>query len=558
MLYSNRPYFEEIVASLKTLNYIVEYRLLNAVNYGVPQNRERVIVVGHRGEFKWPDPDSRKMSVAEALGEMMHDAPPESKFLTQSMDTYVAKYEKASFCVRPRDLHPDAPARTLTCRNLAGATGDMHRIRLPDGRRRRLLLHEAARLQTFPNWFVFEGNETDRFNQVGNAVAPLFAFRLASSVRDYLNSSVRYGSGEITYRNLPDQLSLALRMNESEPSQIPELVKCPNKKAAVAQVINEALYILSRLGVPLEGISDRNRALMGMCFLAVADVRHSSAWSGAKAHDGKRALKSREIIQYLNQHFDENISSGSYDDIRRKHLVLPVAAGIVLRSANNPNAARNSPTRGYALETSCAVVIQTFGTGEWDAAMEDFLSTHETLAEQLSKERLLEQVPITLPSGLRLVFSPGAHNQLHKSVIEEFLPRYGNGAEVLYVGDTADKYLHLDDERLKALKFFEISHGELPDVIAYSVAKNWLYLIETVHSFGPISPTRLRELQSLTRECTAEIIYVTAFQDRSGFRKFAPQIAWETEVWIAKDPDHLIHFDGQRFLGPYPRPEAKA
>ena len=296
---------------------------------------------------------------------------------------------------------------------------------------------------------------------------------------------------------------------------------------------------------------------MAMCFLAVADVRKSSDWSAAKAHDGKRALKSRDIIQYLNQHFGENISSGSYDDIRRKHLVLPVAAGIVLRSANNPNAARNSPTRGYALDVSYAALIQTFGSGEWEAAVEDFLSTRETLTEQLAKARALEQVPITLPGGVHLIFSPGEHNQLHKAVIEEFLPRYGNGAEVLYVGDAADKYLHLDSERLKALKFFEISHGELPDIIAYSAAKNWLYLIEAVHSFGPISPTRLRELQKLTRECTAEIIYVTAFQDRAGFRKFAPQIAWETEVWIAQDPDHLIHFDGQRFLGPYPRPEAK-
>ena len=263
MLYSNRPYFEEIITALKALNYIVEYRLLNAVNYGVPQNRERIVVIGHRGEFRWPDPEKKKVTVAEALGEMMSQIPPESKFLTASMDVYVAKYEKASFCIRPRDLHPDAPARTLTCRNLAGATGDMHRIRLSDGRRRRLLLREAARLQTFPDWFMFEGNEADRFNQIGNAVAPLFALHLAKSVREYLNSSIRFKSGEIAYRNLPDQLALPLVMNESEPSRIPELLKSPDKKAAVGRVINEALYVLSRLGVPLDGISDRNRALTG-------------------------------------------------------------------------------------------------------------------------------------------------------------------------------------------------------------------------------------------------------------------------------------------------------
>lgn len=154
---------------------------------------------------------------------------------------------------------------------------------------------------------------------------------------------------------------------------------------------------------------------------------------------------------------------------------------------------------------------------------------------------------------LQLSLSPGAHNKLHKAIVEKFLPRYGHEAEVLYLGDAADKYLHLKGKRLKALKFFDISHGELPDIVAYSAKKNWLYLIEAVHSFGPISPTRLHELQKLTQKCTAKIIYVTAFDNRTTFRKFAPQIAWETEVWIAEDPDHLIHFDGQRFLGPYPR-----
>jgi len=119
------------------------------------------------------------------------------------------------------------------------------------------------------------------------------------------------------------------------------------------------------------------------------------------------------------------------------------------------------------------------------------------------------------------------------------------------VGDTADKFLCIEKAKLKALNFFELAHGELPDVVAYSKAKNWLYLIEAVHSSGPISPLRLLELQQLTVNCTADIVFVTAFLNRETFRKFAPDIAWETEVWIAANPDHLIHFDGERFLGPY-------
>jgi type II restriction enzyme len=120
-----------------------------------------------------------------------------------------------------------------------------------------------------------------------------------------------------------------------------------------------------------------------------------------------------------------------------------------------------------------------------------------------------------------------------------------------YVGDTANKFLHLEKERLEALQFFELSYGELPDIVAYSEQRNWLYLIEAVHSSGAISPVRLLELKKLTEQCTADIIFVTAFLDRNTFRQFAPDIAWETEVWIAEAPDHLIHFDGEKFLGPY-------
>ncbi|MGH7998536.1 MAG: DNA cytosine methyltransferase [Brasilonema sp.] len=208
LLYKNKWYLDEIVQTFQDLGFIVEWKLLNAVDFGVPQNRERLIVVGHKGNFKFPKLFDKKVSAGEALGDLAFLTPPESKFLTPSMDEYVAKYEKASFCKRPRDLHLDKPARTLTCRNLAGATGDMHRIKLPCGRRRRLFLREAARLQSFPDWFEFAGTQTSCFNQVGNAVPPLFAFHLAGSVRDYLQSSCRLSSSEIEEPQPPIQLSV--------------------------------------------------------------------------------------------------------------------------------------------------------------------------------------------------------------------------------------------------------------------------------------------------------------------------------------------------------------
>ncbi len=322
-----------------------------------------------------------------------------------------------------------------------------------------------------------------------------------------------------------------------------------SKKGEVQKLINHTLFILETFGIPLNN-TPRRLERMAIAFLAIADIKTIKEIKKAKnLSDHSYSLKTREVIEYVNTNFQEKISSGSYDDIRRKDLKLLVTAEIVLQSS--PNSATNDSTRGYGLNPRYAKLLETYFRKDWMSIVNSQLKGVKTLAEKLKRKRYLNQIPVILPSGKKLKFSIGLHNDLQKAIIENFLPRYGYGAKVLYLGDTSDKYLHLDKAGLKSLNFFEISHDKLPDIIAYSKDKNWLYLIEAVHSSGAISELRLLQLQELTKKCSADIIYITAFLDRTTFRKFIVEIAWETEVWIADNPDHLIHFNGDKFLGPY-------
>jgi len=314
----------------------------------------------------------------------------------------------------------------------------------------------------------------------------------------------------------------------------------------VQKIINEALDILESVGIPLASYTERRLERMAVCFLAVASVTNN--WT--KASD-KSFLKTREIISLVNKNFEENISSGSYDDIRRKDLKLLVIADLVLNSGDNLRAATNDPTRGYSLHPDFKNLIVHYGTAAWKKKLKEFNKNKPSLAELLARKRNIEQIPVTLPDGKPLQLSLGEHNVLQKQIIEQFLPRFGSDCEVLYIGDTSNKMLHIDEKALEELLFFKLSHDELPDIIAISKKKNWLYLIEAVHSSGPMSEIRVHELKKLLKDCKAELIFVTAFLSRADFRKWTMDIAWETEVWIADNPDHLIHFNGHKFLGAY-------
>jgi BsuBI/PstI restriction endonuclease domain/BsuBI/PstI restriction endonuclease HTH domain len=335
-------------------------------------------------------------------------------------------------------------------------------------------------------------------------------------------------------------------------TKIPDYISKSNKSQDLKNIINEALYILENLGIPLPNQTQRRLERIAMAFLAVCNVKKSQEWSSLKKYDSVYAVRTRDIIRFWNTYFDENVSESSYDDIRRKDLQLLVLSEIVIPSATNPNSARNDGTRGFALNPDYLEIIFAFGGDDWELKVNNFMSKRKTVQSKLHSQRNLPLIPVTFPSGKQIQLSIGGHNELQKAIIEKFLPRYGYGAEILYVGDTADKFLHIERERLQELNFFELSHGELPDLVVYSQQKNWLYLIEAVYSSGVISDVRLHKLKELTAQCNLDVIFITAFLDRKTFRKFVADIAWETEVWIAEEPDHLIHFDGEKFLGSYP------
>ena len=285
-----------------------------------------------------------------------------------------------------------------------------------------------------------------------------------------------------------------------------------------------------------------------MAFLAVVGVTHSADWSAAGTHPGP-PLTTRQIIEFINLHLEEKISRGSYDDIRRKHLKPAVLAGIVIQSAGLPSAAANDPRRGYGINPEYAPVIRAFGQKGWAVQANKFMESRPALSDQLAKSAVAA-TPLILPDGKELKLGPGQHNVLQRAIIEQFRPRFAPDTLVLYLGDGDDRSLVADHPKLEEIGIHLDSAGSLPDIILLDENRRWLFLIEAVHSFGPISPTRMTTLNTLVAKCTLPRVFVTAFLDRNSFRKFAPEIAWDTEVWIAQEPDHMIHFNGDRFFGP--------
>ena len=223
------------------------------------------------------------------------------------------------------------------------------------------------------------------------------------------------------------------------------------KSQQVQKLINTTLYILDCFGIPID-TTPRRLERMAISFLATADIKNIADFKSIKDFNSGYSLKTRDVINYVNLYFGENISSGSYDDIRRKDLVQPVEAGIVLKAATKPNADTNDGTRGYALDNSCADVVRSFGSEEWDGRVKAYMEGRESLAVRLKMERNQEKIPVKISDDVMVELDSGPHNKIQKEIIDEFLPRFGHGAVVLYVGDTSEKQLYRDQGKLDEIE----------------------------------------------------------------------------------------------------------
>jgi hypothetical protein len=282
--------------------------------------------------------------------------------------------------------------------------------------------------------------------------------------------------------------------------------------------------------------------------LALLDLRPSVPWEDAQAP--LRGIT--PVIDFIAEAYGVRYAPNTRETIRDDAVKFFVEDGLLLRNPDDPNRPTNSGKTVYQIESSALALLRTFGTKKWTPALEKYLTSRESIKHEIARKRNLARVPVTLPDGSQVALSPGGQNPLIKALIEQFCPAFAPGGVVIYIGDTENKFVHLEVERLKSLGVTLDSAAKIPDVIVHYVAKNWLVLLEAVSSAGPVDGKRRKELKELFAGCKAGLVFVTAFATRRSMQSFLSQIAWESEVWIAEDPDHMIHFNGERFLGPYP------
>ena len=312
--------------------------------------------------------------------------------------------------------------------------------------------------------------------------------------------------------------------------------------------IRAARTVIAALGMPLAQQNERS----ALTLLALLNLTPGKAWADAE----NPPMGITPIMDWVREHYGKEYAPNTRETFRRQTMHQFCDAGIVLYNPDKPDRPVNSPKAVYRIEPATLALLRTFGTPAWQANLAVYLSGRGTLLARYAREREQERIPVEIAPGKEITLSPGEHSELIRAIIEEFAPRFAPGSVLVYAGDTGDKWGYFDAPLLAGLGVDVDPHGKMPDVVLHFVAKNWLLLVEAVTSHGPVDGKRHNELARLFAGSSAGLVYVTAFPDRTSMGRYLGEIAWETEVWVADAPSHLIHFDGLRFLGPYPAAEA--
>ncbi len=307
--------------------------------------------------------------------------------------------------------------------------------------------------------------------------------------------------------------------------------------------IADALQVLGALGMPRAQQNDRS----ALCLLALLDLTQEKSWAAAKSP----LVGITPMMQFARDHYDKRYAPNTRETFRRQSIHQLVAAGTALYNPDNPARAVNSPKAVYQIEPAALKLLRTFGTTAWIKNLAAYLKNRKTLAARYAKAREMRKLPVRLATGKAMRLSPGNHSELIKAIIEEFAPRFVPGGVLIYAGDTGEKWGYFDKKLLAELGVEVDGHGKMPDVVLYYPERGWLLLVESVTSHGPVDGKRHDELARLFASSKAGPVYVTAFPSRASMTRYLGKIAWETEVWVADAPSHLIHFNGVRFLGPY-------
>lgn len=326
-----------------------------------------------------------------------------------------------------------------------------------------------------------------------------------------------------------------------------EIFFMPGKKTIastkVKKRIEEALKVIKDLGLPKLQHNERS----ALTLLALLNLNPNTPWS--EASDPLCGIT--PMMEFFDQYYGKKYAPNTRETVRRQTVHQFLDAGIIVENPDKPERPVNSPRAVYRIESSALNLIKTFGTIDWEKNVRVYLTSVKTLQDRYAQERAMTRIPVKIFPGKDITLSPGGQNVLVKQIIEEFAARFCPGGQLLYVGDTDKKFAYFDKERLESLGVRIETHGKMPDVIIHHAEKPWLILVEAVTSHGPVNPKRRDELNRLFQSSKVGLVFVTAFLTRRAMVEYLNDISWETEVWVAESPSHLIHFNGERFLGPY-------